>query len=118
MKLSKDPVTLVIISDFTNKFDACFLDLIKERIQRKANVASRYNVYQLANAGQSCASMGKVARYMWPVRLAITIIIIIITVTIIVLTIVTIIITIIMVIIVITTITIITTLGIVAKKKL
>ena len=88
-----------------------------ERIQRKANVASRYNVYQLADAGQSCASMGKVARYMWPVRLAITIIIIIITVTIIVLTIVTIIITIIMVIITITTITFITTLGLVAKKK-
>ena len=54
------------------------LDLNKERIQRKANVASRYNVYQLADAGQSCASMGKVARYMWPVRLAITIINIII----------------------------------------
>ena len=61
------------------------LDLNKERIQRKANVASRYNVYQLADAGQSCASMGKVARYMWPVRLAITIIITIIMVTIIIL---------------------------------
>ena len=75
------------------------LDLNKERIQRKANVASRYNVYQLADAGQSCASMGKVARYMWPVRLAITIIIIIIIMEIIV---------IIMGIITITAITIIT----------
>ena len=93
------------------------LDLNKERIQRKANVASRYNVYQLADAGQSCASMGKVARYMWPVRLAITNIITIIMVTIIIIIMVTIIITIIMVIIVITTITIITTLGLVAKKK-
>ena len=32
--------------------------------ERKENMDLRYNVYQLANVGQSCAWMGKVGRYM------------------------------------------------------
>ena len=37
---------------------------MEELQKRKGNMDPRYNVYQLANIGQSCAWMGKVGRYM------------------------------------------------------